>query len=280
MTGLILNVETIRTFSGFIGIGIGFYLFYRYLLPRLHPFSMIGALLRYAASFCLLMLGLSMVFLSPHMRWTLNLNDWVYNLALARVTDNPFSAHVFSYITIPLVYFAALWLTRNEFFSFAYAASTVFLHEFTWYVYTTAFIFRSGAADCGFFFCLQVQPTLISSTAFVVMICAFGAVLLHLYKFPWKWFMVPFAYTWLFDSVWFWVNDWHVTVSIFDVVGAAQYAATPFYYDLGANLFENVGWITLFPIMIVALWFAMKHWKIERLLGRELVELPRHGWFS
>jgi hypothetical protein len=269
MTGFILTVGTLRTFTGFIVIGVAFYLFYRYVLPRLHPFSMIGALLRYAASWCVLMLGISIVFLSPQMRWTLNLNDWIYNISLARVVNDPFSAHVFSYITIPLVYFGALWLTRNEFFSFAWAASTVFLHEFVWYAYTTAFIFRTGVV---------MQPTLISSTAFVVMICAFGAVIMHVYKFSWKWFMAPFAYTWLFDSVWFWWNNWHITVSIFDVLGQAQYQATPFYYDFGANMFENMGWLSLFPIMVLCLYFARPH--IERLLGREFQEFSKHGWIK
>jgi hypothetical protein len=266
-----LNVGLLRTFVGFTVIGIGFYVFYRYLLSRIHPFSNLGALLRYAASFCILMLGLSILFLSPQMRWTLNWNDWIYNVAFARVVNDPFAAHVFSYITIPLVYFSALYLTRNEFFSFAWAASTVFLHEFTWYAYTALFIFRTG---------LIAQPTLISSSAFVVMICAFGAVIIHVYKFPWKLFMVPFAYTLIFDSVWFWWNNWHVTVSIFDVLGRAQYSATPYYYDLGANLFENVGWVSLFPIMVIVLWFAMKRWNIERLLGRDLQELPKHGWLK
>ena len=259
----------LRTLIGFTFIGIAFYVMYRWVLPRFNPFSMVGALLRYAINFTVLMLFLAMVFLSPQMRWSLAWQDWVWNIVFARVTNNPFSAHVFSYVTIPIIYFGALWLTRNEYFSFAYAASTVFLHEFVWYVFTVAFIFRSG---------IVAQPTFVSSTAFVIMICCFGAVILHVYKFPWKWFLVPLVYTVLFDTVWFWWNGWHVTVSIFDVVGQAQYSATQYYYDFGANMFENVGWLTLFPIMVLSLYFARPH--IERLLGRDLTELARHGWIK
>lgn len=265
----IMDVPMLRTFIGFILIGVVFYSVYRWILPRIHPFSLIGALLRFGISFTALFLLLAIVFLSPNMRWTLNYWDWIYNISLARVTANPYGAHVFSYITIPLVYFGAFYVTRNEYFSFAFAASTVFLHEMVWFAFTVAFTLLNHGI---------YQPTLISSTAFAIMITLFGAVILQVYRLNWKWFMLPFIYTLGFDSIWFWANDWRITVSIFDVMGQAQYAATPYYFDFWANMFENIGWLSLFPMMMLVLFFARP--KIEELFGRDWDELAKHGWLK
>jgi hypothetical protein len=205
------------------------------------------------------------IMLSPNLRWTLSAQDWWWNFVFARVTPAFNSAHVFSYVSVPIVYFIAWKFTGNEYFSLAYAAFMATVHELIWILFTTLLIYTHGLN----------YPSLWAGLGFGWMIAFFGAVVIYIYKLKRVW--IGFLVTFIFDAVWLLWNGFAISVTIFDVFGQASYAPTGWYYDVGANLFENLGWLALIPIFAWILWPQRNN--IPRL-REKYSEWTKHGWIK
>ena len=261
-------LDALKPFLVFFASGVGvFSFFFMFKRGMVHPHSIVGTLIRYSAIALNGLLFIAIVFYSPHIT-----NDFLSNFLYARTTISEFSGHIATYSMVPVGFFVALWLTRNEFFSFAYEVAIVSIHELTWYGFD---ILKSlpvqNIGQYGFF--------LLGTSGFAIQIILFIVALVYVYPQSARLVVLGFIYTILFDTVWFFQFHWQITVNLLNGPAGVILSSTVFHYDFLTNLIEVTSWITLVAVMILFLYMAKSRLRIERLLGHDM-KLSEHSWLK
>jgi hypothetical protein len=253
------------SYSESLAIPLVVFLIFKYGLPRVAPYSIVGLLLRWSL-ITTTMGGLMLnIVVGSNLKWTLNLNDWVDNFLFARTTPSFYSAHTFSYLVIPIVYFISLYLTRNEFFSFAYTGFISVMHELSWVLFTpiTAYTFGWN------------YPWLAGTINYLLLDLALGYVVLRQYKLR-NTFIAVCGFI-AYNGLWVALLGFAFTVSIVGLQHPIVYVKTPFFWNAEVNLVENFGWILVIPISVLIL-KSQKLANIPRLYVKAGKAWKRSGW--
>jgi hypothetical protein len=253
-----MDLSLLLSYSVSLSFGPLFYLAYRFLMPRVSPFSVVGLVLRYALITGTMMMFVVSLLTGPNIRPL----DWVHNFLFARTTTSFNSAHVFGYLAIPLTYFVAYYLTGNEYFSLAWTGYLILIGGPVWVAFT---FYPAVVYGWTYPWLSSLLNNLVFTSGFVLA--------LRLFRVRWWLMAVPIGVFTAFNALWVVCNGLRYSVTIIGLTYPIVFAATSFYLDPVTNAFEVVG-----PLLCVPLTFLLlRYVKVERLYGR-IREWNSHGW--
>jgi hypothetical protein len=255
------------SYSESLAIPLVLFLIFKYGLPRIAPYSIVGLLLRWSLITTTMGGLMANILLGSKITWSLNWNDWVNNFLFTRTTNDFYSAHTFSYLVIPVVYFISLYMTRNEFFSLAYTGFISVMHELSWVLFTpiTAYTFGWN------------YPWLAGTINYLALDLALGYVVLRQFKLK-NTFIAACGFI-AYNGLWIALVGFAFTVSIIGLQHPIVYVKTMFYWNPLVNAIENFGWILVIPISILIL-KSQRLTNVPRLYVRAGNQWKRSGWIS
>lgn len=184
---------------------------------------------------------------------------WVWDLVYSRSTNEPNSAHLVSYIGIPIIAIYSMWKFKDEFMGPLMGAFFVAIHESIW----EAFYYLGYSQYLSW----AVITNVLKDVSFSSMVVLF---LLAFWKYPKRqipmrefifpvilyasmvaaWFFVPAAFGYGFFPI--------TTINNF-LYGKGVYSQTNYWADPTVNLLEIFSWFGLF----LMLQYVLMRWKPE-----------------
>ncbi len=163
-------------------------------------------------------------------------NLW-YDLFIIRVNNMPNGAHVWSYVTIPVLYFVILLWSKDEWYSFGVSVFHVFLHEGIWFV----FYYLEYWGE------INWETEFYADLTFLMLICTFGVI--YSIKYSLKSLSLVIGGLFFFDFIWFCFGMPITSTNSRDQM--LEYGLTIWANDLSVNAVEVVGWLLSLVLMLV-----------------------------
>lgn len=184
-------------------------------------------------------------------------HNLTYDIFFLRVNDTSNGAHWIDYMLLPIIFFLTFYLTRDAWFSALNAGFMVFLHEIIWFAFYWVEYYN-----------IYQTEGWLNDIAFFLLVSMIGFIGFVKYR---KWFVNAFfigvaipVYI-FYLALWYVMDGLKVTVINNTALGSStQFLITQWYNDLATNQWEVYGWILIFGLFTINLFWVKHFGRIEK----------------
>lgn len=232
---------------GVAGIAAAFWFCYFWLEPRLYKHRLLNWYCDMLFPVIMLTLALEILAFAPW-HWPTNLDSLLYDVFMLRVNGMANGAHVWTYMTIPVMFALAWRIWGDEWRAFLASTFMVFIHEGVWFIFYYA----------KYLLTIDWDSELWADATFLILISTFGLIFWRKYSLNKLWVIV--APQLVYDLAWYLIG-FPITATNNRTQMTITYGVTVWADALWVNQIEVFGWWLMLATMILWVWLNREAYK-------------------